>query len=242
MYFLSAVFLSLLLVAVDSARILGVFQFPSLSHQIVFRALCRELSLRGHQVTIVTPNPLRDKSLVNLTEIDISSAADVLPSSESIEFTMSKDMPTTEIMVSFYDLSEKIQEAVLQNEEFQKLYKDPNAKFDLLISEALHPGMYSLAGSTLSRYESTIRRSTQPEGKTVQFVLHYMSLYYYKFKVTPRADMISRRYLGDELPYLGDIGRNDLQCLLDDANIGAVYFSLGSNVKSCHLSHIYEKL
>nr|CAH7719940.1 unnamed protein product [Callosobruchus chinensis] len=59
---------------------------------------------------------------------------------------MSKDMPTTEIMVSFYDLSEKIQEAVLQNEEFQKLYKDPNAKFDLLISEALHPGMYSLAG------------------------------------------------------------------------------------------------
>ncbi|VEN48656.1 unnamed protein product [Callosobruchus maculatus] len=309
MYSLSAAFLFFVLVAVDSARILGVFQFPSLSHQIVFRALCRELSLRGHQVTIVTSSPLRDKSLVNLTEIDISSAANVLPSSESIEFTMSKDMPTTEIMISFYDLSEKIQEAVLQNEEFQKLYNDPKAEFDLLISEALHPGMYSLAGrfnvpvigmSSLgvvtASHESVgniihpvlypdmnlpyVGRLTLKE-KLYSIYFTMWSLYYYNFKVIPRADMISRKYLGDQLPYLGDIGRNvslllintnmaiygprphiptviplgfthiqpvkplpkDLQSILDSESIGAVYFSLGSNVKSCHLSpHILASI
>nr|CAI5843306.1 unnamed protein product [Callosobruchus analis] len=267
------------------------------------------ITTRGHQVTIVTPNPLRDKSLVNLTEIDISSAANVAPSSASIEFTMSKDMPTSEIMISFYDLSEKIQEAVFQNEEFQKLYKDPKTKFDLLISEALHPGMYSLAGrfkvpvigmsslGVVTASHDSVGNSIHPvlypdmnlpyvgklslREKLYSMYFTIWSLYYYNFKVTPRADTISRRYLGDELPYLGDIGRNvsllfintnmaiygprphvptviplgfmhiepvkplpkDLKCLLDDANMGAVYFSLGSNVKSCHLSpHIRQTI
>ncbi|CAH1993754.1 unnamed protein product [Acanthoscelides obtectus] len=258
---------------------------------------------------MVTPNPLRDKSLVNLTEIDVSSIVEVLPSSKSIEFTMSKDTHTHEIMIAFYDLSERIQEAVFQNREFQKLYKDPNAKFDLLIAEALHPGMYSLAGrfkvpvigmSSLG----VVIASHESVGNTFHPVLYpdmnlpyvgelslmeklystcftLWSLYYYNYHVIPRADQISRKYLGDRLPYLGDIGRNvsilltntnmaiygarpyiptvvplgfmhieplkplpeDLQSLLDDAKPGAIYFSLGGNVKSSHLSpHIRETI
>lgn len=57
---------------VHGARILGVFAFPSISHQIVFQPIWRELSLRGHQVTVLTPNPIHDQSLTNLTEIDLS--------------------------------------------------------------------------------------------------------------------------------------------------------------------------
>lgn len=69
------VFILLLLLApqIQSARILGVFTVASISHQTVFQPIWKELSLRGHNVTVVTPNPLRDPSLINLIEIDVSS-------------------------------------------------------------------------------------------------------------------------------------------------------------------------
>lgn len=45
---------------------------PSISHQVIFQPIWKELSLRGHKVTVITPNPLKDPTLTNLTEIDIS--------------------------------------------------------------------------------------------------------------------------------------------------------------------------
>ena len=52
------------------ARILGVVPIPSYSHQIVYRPIWRELSLRGHQVVVMTTDPMKDPALTNLTEID----------------------------------------------------------------------------------------------------------------------------------------------------------------------------
>lgn len=54
------------------ANILFVTSFPSHSHQVMFQPVWKELSLRGHNVIAITPNPLRDESLTNLTEVDIS--------------------------------------------------------------------------------------------------------------------------------------------------------------------------
>lgn len=217
------------------SRILGIFQFPSLSHQLVYQALWRELSLRGHQVTVVTPFPLRDETLVNLTEIDISEVIDIVPPAEAIDVTMSKDAPSTEIMKAFYSLSEKIQEGVFMNEEFSRLYKSPSAEFQVVITEALHPGMYSLSGRfkapsigisslgvVVASHESvgnTIHPVLYPDMNlgnhddlTLMEKLHslYFSMwliYYYNYHVIPNADIIARRYLGDDIPYLEDIGR-----------------------------------
>ncbi|KAK5637757.1 hypothetical protein RI129_000057 [Pyrocoelia pectoralis] len=55
----------------SAARILGIVPSPSYSHQVVFQPLWRELSLRGHQVTTLTTDPIKDSTLTNLTEIDL---------------------------------------------------------------------------------------------------------------------------------------------------------------------------
>ncbi|XP_031341942.1 UDP-glucuronosyltransferase 2B1-like isoform X2 [Photinus pyralis] len=63
-----------LLTVVRAARILGIVALPSYSHQVVFQPLWRELSIRGHQVTTLTTDPINDPKLTNLTEIDLHFA------------------------------------------------------------------------------------------------------------------------------------------------------------------------
>lgn len=45
---------------VESARILCAFQMAAVSHHQVFQPIWKELSLRGHQVVVVTPYPLKE--------------------------------------------------------------------------------------------------------------------------------------------------------------------------------------
>ncbi|KAJ8948051.1 hypothetical protein NQ314_008477, partial [Rhamnusium bicolor] len=54
------------------ANILGIIPTTSYSHQIAYAHLWKELSLRGHKVTTITSNPLKDPTLTNLTEIDVN--------------------------------------------------------------------------------------------------------------------------------------------------------------------------
>lgn len=56
----------------SSARILGMFPAPVLSHQMVFKALTQELAKKGHQVTVVTTFSVNDQKLDNYTEIDLT--------------------------------------------------------------------------------------------------------------------------------------------------------------------------
>lgn len=67
----SVVTLFLLLGAVNGANILCYFTAPSLSHQITFHPIIRELANRGHNLTVITPNPMRDANLTNVDEIDV---------------------------------------------------------------------------------------------------------------------------------------------------------------------------
>jgi len=55
----------------DGARILGIVPTPSYSHQVLYWPLWKELSLKGHQLTVLTTDPMNDPSLKNLTEIDL---------------------------------------------------------------------------------------------------------------------------------------------------------------------------
>lgn len=58
----------------ESANILACITTPSHSHQVAFHDLWAQLSLRGHNVTLITTDPLRDPELKNLTEIDVSQS------------------------------------------------------------------------------------------------------------------------------------------------------------------------
>ncbi|CAG9821215.1 unnamed protein product [Phaedon cochleariae] len=217
-------------VSTESSRILFVFQFPSFSHQIAYQPLWRELSLRGHQVTVVTPYPLKDASLVNLTEIHISNIG------EPLKTSMAKDASSTEIMKDFYATSAKLMEVVLAHPDVIELYTDPSKTFDLIVTECMHPGMYSLAAkfraaiigvssqgvdvATHSSLGNPIHPVLFPDliladqdelnwrQKLHSIYFSLWLLYYYNYVVVPEADSIARKYLGEDLPYLGDIGRD----------------------------------
>ena len=42
-----------------AARILGIFLTPSISHQLSFQAIMKALAARGHQITVISRNPLK---------------------------------------------------------------------------------------------------------------------------------------------------------------------------------------
>lgn len=58
----------------NAARILAFIPMASYSHQFTFHPIWKELSLRGHNVTILTTDPVEAPELTNLTQINAKSA------------------------------------------------------------------------------------------------------------------------------------------------------------------------
>ncbi|KAL3267222.1 hypothetical protein HHI36_011357 [Cryptolaemus montrouzieri] len=125
-----------------SARILGVFMTPSYSHQVVYQPIWKELSLRGHDVTVITPNPLHDPKLTNLTEIDVSSSYKIFREANEAELLFKKSMLGE--VKRFSMLYEKLNHHQFSNPEVQALIRNKNQTFDLLLVEYLYPSMYAL--------------------------------------------------------------------------------------------------
>lgn len=122
---------------VQTANILGVALHPSFSHQIVFRPIWKQLSLRGHNVTVLTTDPINDANLKNLTEIDLSFAYKIWKSSSIIE--VSRKEGYSKFFFKSIDVGEEIMRAQLEVKEVQELLKNPNNKtFDLIIVEPVY--------------------------------------------------------------------------------------------------------
>ncbi|NP_001243963.1 UDP-glycosyltransferase UGT340C2 precursor [Bombyx mori] len=140
LYFLLSIF------GVESARILGVFPMPSISHQVVFRALSMELARRGHELVIITTDPALPKNRPkdNITEIDISRSYQLL---RKFDEYAEKTQPIqkrgvisgVEIMISEHAAGAMfmLMAEVFNSEEVNQLLQDKNQKFDLIISEAI---------------------------------------------------------------------------------------------------------
>ncbi|KAK5639955.1 hypothetical protein RI129_010766 [Pyrocoelia pectoralis] len=133
MYLVTTLLLVFLSESCECARILGVIPTPSYSHQVVFQPLWKELSLRGHQVTVLTTNTINDPTLTNLTEIDLSfsykfleeNLVEIINSSQSI-------LKVIDLTLSSFA---NVVDAQLQHPKVEKLIRDPNEHFDLLIAE-----------------------------------------------------------------------------------------------------------
>lgn len=225
---LQEVFMLVVLFSVnDSARILGIFPTPSVSHQSVFQPVWKELSLRGHRLTVITPNPLKDASLKNLTEIDVSEAyefqkktdesiAKKLEWQETLEVAFIKNLPQYEIM--------------LQHPEVQALLSNPNESFDAMIVEFIQPvffafgakfncpiiGITSIA-NVLPMYDSLNVKmhvyTNVDDAKSIIprfFILHFYRFWtdFYYNKVMRLHDEMARKYFGNDIPYLWDIIKN----------------------------------
>ncbi|KAG6460585.1 UDP-glucosyltransferase 2 [Manduca sexta] len=72
-YFRIIVLCSIFIHFNDCSRILAIFPMPAISHQSAFRPITQELARRGHEVTVITPNPAfsKDETPKNFREIDV---------------------------------------------------------------------------------------------------------------------------------------------------------------------------
>ncbi|CAG9800391.1 unnamed protein product [Chironomus riparius] len=126
----------------ESANILGIFNYPSYSHQLVFQKIVKDLSARGHSLTILTVNKIND-NYPNVTEIYMEG------SYESNDFNLAeskeKKFSVLRLFSIFYQSTVKRTFHQLNNPEVKKLINNADKqKFDLMLVEYLyqHPLIY----------------------------------------------------------------------------------------------------
>lgn len=124
-----------------SAKILGVFMIPSYSHEKPLSNLAKELSLKGHEVTVLTTNPIRNNSLINLTEIDTSHTHKILINN-SFEKILSLEVPLLKSLIDLRNTFDALSETVLKTKDVQNLLQS-NKSFDVVIVECHDPIMYA---------------------------------------------------------------------------------------------------
>ncbi|CAK1589576.1 unnamed protein product [Parnassius mnemosyne] len=131
---------------VGAAKILAVFPVPSISHQVVFRPLTQELVLRGHELTVITPNPAFAKGQApqNLIEIDVQNISYAVKNAVIKEVSENSNNLLKQLML-LSQLFLKVFEAQLQNKEFQRILHLDENYFDLLLIEACATGTLGLS-------------------------------------------------------------------------------------------------
>lgn len=129
---------------IDSARILGVYPTPSISHQVVFRVLSLELVKRGHEVVVITPDPEFRNQVPpeNLTEIDIGQAykaMENLVSNSDVLSTFKRGVIIDILSLIKINPKSMIKYGhdVFAFPEVKSLIADKSQKFDLVIVEAM---------------------------------------------------------------------------------------------------------
>ncbi|XP_069686787.1 UDP-glucosyltransferase 2-like [Periplaneta americana] len=132
----------------EAAKILGVFSIPSISHQLVYRSLMKELHSRGHHITVLTPDPIRDSSLQNYTEIEIDlSAAYTMWKNRLSSLTENRDKGLNYIYTTanLIQLGLDVCEVELNLPEVKNfLYQDN--KFDLVMIEWILSPCFAVIG------------------------------------------------------------------------------------------------
>ena len=71
MYKFIVLFIFTLCAVCNSTNILAIIPSPLPSHQIPLRQLWKELCAKGHNLTLVTPNPIKTTNIKNIIEIGI---------------------------------------------------------------------------------------------------------------------------------------------------------------------------
>ncbi|CAG9862481.1 unnamed protein product [Phyllotreta striolata] len=233
----AVILLAASLTLVTGARILCVFQMPAVSHQRVFQPIWKELSLRGHQVVVVTPRPLRDASLATLREIDVSTANYEIIKRHGFQFYMNKMHAVHTKIPKIFAMHYEFAESVLGNKEFIEVYNSTEEKFDLVIAQTyISPVLYGLAAkfkapligvSSMGGYIGThfgINNPHHPAMYSEMFLpyngrlsfyerikstLYYLFARFYRaFVILPKSDELIRKYLGDDIPHIEEIERN----------------------------------
>lgn len=122
---------------VESAKILGVFPYPSKSHSILGQALFNELAKRGHDITFLSPYPLKKVPYENYKDIAITSPKLFASFQEELDMCFEEiDYNPFAMMKYWIDNIARMQKYTLSDPAVQELLHS-NEKFDLCIIEFL---------------------------------------------------------------------------------------------------------
>lgn len=251
---------------VHCAKILGVFNIASISHQVVFQPIWKELSLRGHEVTIMSPNPLKDPSLMNLTEIDLSF---MYNSFEELKPQMSQSMDHWSMLEMMTVFTERNLEDLLQHQQVLKLINSNNTEFDVVLAEAMIPAVYAFASkfkcpligvASLSvpnpgheaagtpnhpiLYPDLLTTFTENLSflQKVEAVLYYFwQKYQYRYKLYPLMNRMVKKYFGENTPDVEDIASNMSMLFINTNPILHGPRPYGPNVIQMGRMHLKQK-
>lgn len=121
------------------ANILAFIPSPSFSHQVAFRELWKELSLRGHKITLATTDPINDLNYRNITEIDLSSTYNAL-AKYVFEEQAHKGLTMWNVRPYFLDMFTEALDQQLAFPEIDTLVNESDKfHFDLVMIEMYFP-------------------------------------------------------------------------------------------------------
>ncbi|KAF5269283.1 hypothetical protein FQR65_LT02584 [Abscondita terminalis] len=129
----------------SSARILGISPTPSFSHQIALQPIWQELSLRGHELVVVTADPIKNSSLTNLTEIDLHEISYDIWNKKLPNIINARQ---SSVLISAFIIIKSLFEVAdeqFQHEELRVLINNDTEHFDLVIVEYFLPIYYVFA-------------------------------------------------------------------------------------------------
>ncbi|CAG9856118.1 unnamed protein product [Phyllotreta striolata] len=127
----------------NGAKILGIIPTASYSHQITFHPLWRELAARGHNVTVITTDPLANSTAPNLRQIDIGEVHEFFQRVRFYEIISGDPTYFWNIALFLRQVTLDLARILINNEEIAKLKGE---SFDLIIGEAHFPSILGLIG------------------------------------------------------------------------------------------------
>jgi len=235
--------------AVNAGNILAVFPAPSVSHQFVYRQLTLKLQERGHNLTIVTPNPLSEQNIDRYREIDVSHVYDYW--NQHFDFAADKNkllrwVPELFMLVMVGAINDVCNiylsdpnVAALQNEEFDMLlvewgmapcvypmYLKTNKTMVGILSLTMGSQSHISIGSTSNfayipeLFFPYSDHMTLPE-RLRNGIFHVLVYFYCKIVFWDQTN-VARKYFGEDIPSLFDIER-DVALVLTNTHESVFY-------------------
>ncbi|KAJ8964655.1 hypothetical protein NQ317_010170, partial [Molorchus minor] len=225
------------------ANILAIIPTPSYSHQVAFAELWKELSLRGHKVTLVTTDPRNDINLWNLREIDMKRSYKIWSETYSFSEAAQEGLGLWNIWEFFLYLLSDIVEDQLSQPELQELINE-NSKFnfDIVIAEVFYPELLAFGriykcptilagtiGSTVQMYQY-LGNPAHPvinsdinvpydgvlnfKQRLVSVLFHWKLMFFEYFTFLPRKQKIIDKFFANVTDVtIGEL-HNDIDLLL----------------------------
>ncbi|KAL3288261.1 hypothetical protein HHI36_002710 [Cryptolaemus montrouzieri] len=267
---ISIVLLLLIIETVSGANILAFFYFPSISHQYVFRPIVKELSLRGHKVTFVTPNPENDTKYTNLTEIDVSVGYEELKKVDNTRLNR-ESISIAEFKMNRKDYFEKIITRQMETKGIQQLLEKPSDSFDLLLIEIHTVAFFGLkhkfnapliALSTTGAYShchdifgDSIHPILYPDvvsenrGPLKTLMEKIDGIYVFvmdyildHYFIFPSVDKYIRKYFGQDMPYIEEMMKKANLLLMNVNPIFSQRIPLAPNVIQYYNVHLQRNV